>query len=430
MTTAEITKEVAGLRYSLRAFRHRNFSLFWSGALVSNAGSWISNLTVPYVIFQMTGSALWVGMVAVFQFVPQVIFGPWGGILADRHSRRTMLFITQSGLAASAFILWAVVAWGGSEPLPILLAVTGVGIFNGLNMPNWQAFVYDLVPRTDLTSAVALNSLQFNAGRAIGPAVAGILIATVGPSWALFVNALSFAAVILSLALIRLPKSAPVTRNSDSGFQLFAEALRYIPRQPGIVVALLLSLLTGMFVNPIVQMTVVFAGSVFDVGPAQLGIMSACMGIGALLAAPIMAGWGHVVGLSKLAMGAILSCAVGLFIFALAPNVAVASGALLLVGGGFLICMSASNTSIQMIVADRLRGRVIAVRIMTFMLSIPIGAAVMGALADSLGPRTAVVLASVGTLLAGIALVSLRGKWSLRHMDDPHDATPEVARSA
>jgi MFS family permease len=430
LSTPVNTKDVSGLRYSLRAFRHRNFSLFWSGAIVSNAGSWISNLTIPYVIFQMTGSALWVGLVAVFQFVPQVVFGPWGGILADRHSRRTMLFITQAGLSASAFLLWAVVTWGPAEPLPILLAVLAVGIFNGLNMPIWQAFVYDLVLRDDLTSAVALNSLQFNAGRAVGPAVAGLLIATVGPSWALLINALSFATVIGALALIRLAKRVMPERTDENGMRLFAEALRYIPRQPGIVVALFLSLLIGMFVNPVVQMTVVFAGRVFEVGPAQLGIMTACMGVGALLAAPIMAGWGEVLGLATLARGAILSCAVGLCMFALAPNVAVASGALVLVGGGFLICMSSSNTAIQMIVANRLRGRVIAVRIMTFMLSIPIGATMAGLLADAFGPRISMLAASGGTLLAGIVLVSLRGKYALRRMDDPHDSESAEPRTS
>lgn len=420
-------KEASGLRYSLRAFQHRNFSLFWCGALISNAGSWISNLTVPFVIFQMTGSALWVGMVAVFQFVPQVILGPWGGILADRHSRRKMLFVTQSGLAVSAFIVWAVVTWGGSSPLPILLAVSGVGIFSGLNMPNWQAFVYDLVPRTDLTSAVALNSLQFNAGRAIGPAAAGILIATVGPSWALFANALSFAAVLLALALIRLPKAIDRQRSTLNGARQFLEALRYIPGQPGIVVALMLSLIVGVLVNPVAQMTVVFAGRVFEVGPAQLGIMSACMGIGSLLGAPFMAGWGHVLGLATLTRGALISCAAGLFMFAVSPNVFVAGVALILVGGGFLICMSASNTAIQMIVADDLRGRVIAVRIMTYMLSMPIGAAAIGALADGFGPRIAMVIASIGTLCTGVVLMSLRGRVSLLHMDDPHDERPSQA---
>jgi len=414
----------------MRAFRHRNFTLFWWGALVSNAGSWISNLTIPYVIFSMTGSALWVGMVAVFQFLPQVLLGPLGGILADRHSRRTMLFITQSGMAVSAFILWAVVTWGGESPIPILIAVAGVGIFNGLNMPNWQSFVFDLVPRADLTSAVALNSLQFNAGRALGPAIAGVLIATIGPSWALFANALSFAAVILALALIHPVGVPKPVRTNDSAVSQFGAALRYIPTQPGIVVALLLSLIIGVLVNPVVQMTVVFAGSVFNVGPAQLGIMSACMGVGALIGAPIMAGWGHVFGLAKLTRGALLSCALGLFIFALAPNVAVASLALVLVGGGFLICMSASNTSIQMIVADSLRGRVIAVRIMTFMLSIPIGAAAVGALADSIGPRAAMVASSAGILLCGLILMSLRGRFSLRRMDDPHDTSEDPAHSA
>ena len=154
-----------GVRHSLRAFRNRDYTVFWIGAITSNTGGWLSNLTVPFVVYEMTRSALWVGLVSVFQFVPNIALGPWGGVIADRYDRRRVLMVTQSGMALSALLLWAVWMAGVREPLAVMSLIGVAGIFQGVNMPSWQSFVNDLVPRSDLDSAVALNSLQFNAAR-------------------------------------------------------------------------------------------------------------------------------------------------------------------------------------------------------------------------------------------------------------------------
>lgn len=420
-TDPELDTQRSGFRYSMRALRHRDFTLFFIGAFISNAGGWLSNLTVPYVVYQATESALWVGLVAVFQFGPQVLMSPLGGVLADRHNRRKMLFVTQTGLAASAFLVWAIVAAGIREPIWIMLAVACTGVFNGLNMPSWQSFINDLVPREDLRSAVALNSFQFQLARAVGPALAGFLLAIVGPSWALLYNALSFAAVLLALALMRAKHAHPRSLNTDPVLRQFIGALRYVRSQPGIAMAMVVAFLVGMFVNPLFQFTVVFAGGVFFVGPIILGFMNASMGVGSVIATPIMAGWGHVLGLSKLTRSAFFLVGFAVIGFGLSPNPAVAAVFLAVVGGCFMILMSSTNTAIHLIVADRLRGRVLSIRLMVYMLSLPIGSTVEGALSDAFGPRATMVGVGVCVFVAAIVVSLLRGNFRFARMDDPHD---------
>lgn len=415
-----------GIRHSLRAFRHRDYALFWVGAITSNTGGWLSNLTVPFVVYEMTRSALWVGLVAVFQFVPNIALGPWGGVLADRYDRRRVLLVTQTGMALSALLLWLVWISGVREPLVVMSLVGLAGIFQGVNMPSWQSFVNDLVPRSDLDSAVALNSLQFNAARSLGPALAGLILATIGPSWALLLNALSFGAVLLALALLRVRRSSGRPVDPAPVWRQFAAALRYIRGQPGIQMGLLVAIAVGLLVNPIFQFTVVFAGSVFHVGPWTLGLLNAALGVGALLAAPVLAGWSHIFSRSMLTGIGLVGQAVGLAGFALAPEPAWAALALVLIGWSLLISISATNTAVQIIVADELRGRVLSVRIMAYTGCFPVGGLVQGFLSDRFGPRSTVLGAALVLLGVAVVLLSLRGRLRLDRLNDPHDDAAHV----
>jgi hypothetical protein len=227
-----------GLRHAVRAFRHRDFAIFWTGALASNTGSWVQNLAVPYVLYQLTESAFWVGLATFTQFIPAMVLGPLAGSIADRYDRRKVLFVTQSLLALAAIALWGAWVGGVRDAWAILALVALSGVFAGINIPSWQSFVNDLVPRDDLLSAVTLNSLQFNAARAIGPGIAGILLATLGPGWAFFLNATSFVFVLGALALVRTrqeARSAPLT----GGFlRQFRRAMRYTRQSAGILVGM------------------------------------------------------------------------------------------------------------------------------------------------------------------------------------------------
>lgn len=413
-----------GLGYSVRALRHRNFLIFWLGALVSNTGTWLANLTVPYVLFQLTGSAVWTGIASLTQFAPQVLLTPVAGRLADRVDRRRLLLSTQAGMAVAAAGMWLAWLVGAGHPGPLLVLVAFSGIFQGLNMPAWQAFVNDLVPRRDLVSAVTLNSVQFNAARSLGPAIAGILLAAFGPTWAFLLNAVSFTGVIIALLSIRLDHRPPAPPAATRGGEGFLAALRYVGRQPGIVMAIVVSFLIGLLGNPILQFTVVFATSVFMVGPTALGLMNAAFGVGSVVAAPLIAGserWSR----ATITRVSLLLQGLGLVGFAVAPGTLVATICLLVMGAGFLGSISSANTSLQMIVTPQLRGRVIAVRIMIYSASFPLGAMVQTALADIVGPR--IVVGVAGVLLSLCALVFSVGATGrlLSRLDDPADRSDE-----
>jgi MFS family permease len=412
----------AGARGTLRAFRHRDFAVFWTGALISNIGSWLQNLTVPYVVFQITGSAFWVGTATAAQFLPGFLAGPLGGHLADTRERRTLLVALQSMLGLAALGLWAV--WtSGSRSLPAILGLVAVmGLVWGLTMPSWQAFVNDLVPRDDLVSAVSLNSLQFNAARSIGPAVAGLIIAALGPGWAFALNAVSFGVVVLALLAVRTRSGrpepgAPVPRLLPG----FLEALRYIPGQPGIVLVIVLVAVLGAFGSPVFGFTVVFAGSVYDVGALQLGLLNAALGVGAVLAVPVVVRSNAHGGLSRTVRLGLGVMGAAMVVFGLVPGYWGGLVSLVLVGFGFLATISAGNTAVQLIVADHLRGRVMALRLMAYMASVPVGALMLGWISDQVGPRLTMVLGGGALLLAVAALVTAAGRRALQRVDDPQD---------
>lgn len=408
-----------GLRHSLRAFRHRRYRVFWAAAAVSNTGSWLSNLTVPYVLFELTSSAFWVGLAALAQFLPGVLTAPWGGALADRHDRRRVLLLAQTGSALAALALCAAWAAGVHDKYAIMALVALGGAFHGLGLPAWQSFVHDLVPRVDLPSAVGLNSLQINAARAVGPAVAGVLLATLGPGWAFLLNALSFAVVIAALLRVRTAVTAP-TGPHASVVEGFVSAVRYVRGQPGIQCAIWVSVLVGLLGNPVFGFTVVFAGDVFDVGPVGLGALNAALGVGSVVAALVVSG-NRPGSLGRTVQWAFLLFAVAMAGFAVAPSAVVGGIALVVVGGCFLAVVSAANTAMQLIVADHMRGRVLAVRIMLFTLSFPIGALLQGWVSDRIGPRST-VLAAAGLMLAvGLVLALWHGGRVLARLDDPYD---------
>ncbi|MDQ3107581.1 MAG: MFS transporter, partial [Actinomycetota bacterium] len=287
----EAPPQARGIRHAARAFRHRDFTIFWIGALASNTGSWVQNLAVPYVLYQVTESAYWVGLATFTQFIPVMLLGPLAGSIADRFDRRRVLLVTQSLMAGAALALWLAWAQGVRSPIAILALVAVSGVFAGINIPSWQSFVNDLVPRDDLLSAVTLNSLQFNAARALGPGIAGILLASLGPSWAFFLNATSFLFVLGALLLVRNRQVALETALSGGFLRQFRRALRYTRGQPGIVIGIIVAILVGGLGNPVFQFTVVFAAEVYDVGPLGLSLLNVSLGLGAVLAAPLVSGW-------------------------------------------------------------------------------------------------------------------------------------------
>jgi MFS family permease len=414
----------------MRALRHRNFRIFLLGALASNSGNWLQNVTVPFVLFELTDRSLWVGLAGFAQFIPAFLLGPVGGSLADRHDRRVVLLASQLLMAASAFLLWAIWAVGWHDPV-LILAVTALsGVFSGIMIPSWQAFVPALVDRDDLASAITLNSTQFNASRAIGPALAGLLLATAGPGLAFFLNGVSFLAVIGALWMVRPrhpERRRPATTGGDEDFR---SAIDYLLSRTGILVSILCAVVVAFFGNPITQFTVVFVDRVYGAGPRVLGLLAAATGIGAVLIAPILSIWDTVVPRSTMVRYGLPGYGLAVIAFGAAPSWPLALVTLVLTGAGFLVVVATTNTSIQLIVADNMRGRVISARIMGFTLAFPLGSLAQGVLADLLGPQITVVGAGTCTLLIALYLLSRPGLLAtLDRVDDTPDRDRAPRRS-
>lgn len=419
-----------GLRDAVEAFHHRNFALFWTGALLSNTGTWVQNVTVPFVIYQITGSALWLGVTGFLQFGPMVVMAPLGGALADRYHRRTVLIGTQSAQAVVALLLW--LAWVSDHgSIAVIVGLVGLsGIITGINIASWQAFVSELVPRETLLNAVTLNSAQFNASRAFGPAIGGIVLATLGVAWAFLINAMSFVAVILALVLVQVPRLAKVARGDRPGvLREFGGSLRYSQTHPGIVACFIAVGALGGLGSPMVQLFPVFAQQVFGVGDVAYGFLGASLGIGATLAAPLIAGRGSGLPRRRLVEISMLAYGLAIVVFGVAPIYPVAVAALLVAGAGYLAIASTLNTTIQLQVDELMRGKVLAVYVMVLTAALPVGVLAQGLLAQLVGPQAAVVI--FGVLFLSVTVWLRVGSGLLAHMDDEWDEGEAVrAQSA
>lgn len=416
--TEAVPARRSGFGHATRAFRNRDYRIFWTGALISNSGTWLQGVTVPYVLLELTGRASWVGLSTFATFVPTMLLGALGGSLADRHDRRRVLIIGQAAAAVVALALW--VAWVAGVRSPVaIVAITALGgVTQGLTIPAWQAFVPSLVPLDDLASAISLNSLQFNAARAIGPAVAGALLAASGPSAAFLLNGLSFVAVLVALLVITgRPSTGP--RPAAGVLRGFLESIAYIRRQPGIGVGIVIAAVVAFLGYPAVQFAIVFAELVYDVGPVAVGLLTGVIGLGAVAAAPVVSGAFGDLPRERVVRWSLPVYGLALLVFGTSTTVAQGAVGLFGAGAGFLAIVATTNTAVQSIVADPMRGRVMATRIMTFTGAFPLGALIQSSLADLVSPRLVVSGSAVLLLAAAAVLVGTPGL--LARLDDPPD---------
>lgn len=415
-----------GLRDALTALRHRNFALLWTGALLSNTGTWIENVTVPFIVYTLTGSAVWLGFAAFMQFIPLVFTGPLAGSIADRHDRRTVLLYTQSAQALVALCLWLLWVSGHANRWSVIALVAASGTVNGMNAPSWQAFVTELVPRELLLNAVTLNSTQFNAARAFGPAIGGLVLATAGVGWALMINALSFAAVLVALVRItrRPPDRTATVADRQGALKEFFGTFSYVREHPGIVVSLILVTALGALGSPLFSLLVVFSRRVFEVDDVSYGFLAGSLGVGSILAAPLIAGPGAGLARRRLTMTALIAYGVALVAFALAPNYPTGLVTLVVAGGGYLAISSTLNTTIQLQVDEQMRGKVLSIYIVLLTLALPVGSLVQGWAVERIGPRQTVFIAGA-LFLVVIAWLRLATDM-MDHLDDDGPGTTSI----
>jgi MFS family permease len=390
-----------GLRHAFRALRHRDFALFLTGAFISSTGMWMQNVTVPYVLNEATGSATWVGLAGFAQFIPAMVMGPVGGTFADRFPRRRILLVSQSVAMVIAFALWLTVRDGQVDPGLMVALVAVGGIASGFGIPAWQSFVPELVPRESLLNAVALNSAQFNASRALGFLVGGISLHAFGPATAFLVNAVSYVAVLGALLVVhagRAPEAAGSGHAEAGGFR---SALAYARRHHGLLLIIVTVGVVAFLGSPVVLLAPVFAREEFHVDEAAYGYLAAAFGIGATVGAVVLGAYGDGLRRSRLATAAIAVYGLALVAMGLTPLYAGGLVAMFVIGAGYLVVVSALNTTLQESVEPRFRGRVVALYFMAFTGGYPIGALLQGWLADQVGVRP--VVAGAGLVLAGYA---------------------------
>lgn len=401
MTAALPVQERSG---AFAAFRYRNFSLMWTASLLSSSGSWLQMIAVPYVIYTITGSGAWLGFAGFLGYAPMVITGPYAGSVADRFERRTVLIVGGLVQATVTFALW--IEWiSGMRNIGVFLLMLTLSTFaGGFTVAAWQSFVTELVPREHLLNAVTLNSAQFNAARAFGPALGGVVLATLGVSWCFFINAMSFLVMVGGLLVVRVAKrviTAPAGRARP--LREMREAIAYVRGVPGIVTCMVIVSALGALGGPLFNLLVVFSQNVYGVGKGAYGLLAACLGAGAIIVAPLVAGRGGGIPRSRLVAIAMTAYGSALVLLGAAPVVLLGAASLLVAGAGYLGITASLNTSVQLQVREDMRGRTMALYLMVLTASVPIGSQIQGWLVDLIGVRWTV--AGAGALFLATFVV-------------------------
>jgi MFS family permease len=392
------------LPVALRALKHRNFQLFFGGQLVSLIGTWMQSVAQSWLVYRLTGSSLLLGSVGFASQFPVMLASPLGGIVADRKNRQRVVIGTQVASMVLAFILAFLTLTRITIHEIFILAVL-LGIVNAFDIPGRQAFLVEMVGKEDLINAIALNSSMFNGARIVGPAIAGILVARIGEGWCFFANAVSYIAVIIGLFLMRVPARKHVP--TGPALVHMKEGFRFVAHTAPILALLLLLGLVSLVAMPYTVLMPIFADRILHGGARGLGILMGATGVGALLGALTLAARTAVSGLGRWVTFACGGFAISLIAFGLSRNFWFSAALLIPVGFCMMLQMSASNTLIQSMVPDHLRGRVMSVYSMMFMGMAPFGALFGGALADRLGAPTTVIMGGVACL-GGAAIFGLR----------------------
>jgi MFS family permease len=395
---------------TLRAFRHRNFQLFFSGQLISLIGTWMQTVAQAWLVYRMTKSALLLGSVGFASQIPVFLIAPFGGITADRANRQRLVIATQT----AAMILAGILAWlclsGRVHVWHIFVLASTLGVVNAFDIPGRQAFIVDMVGKEDLMNAIALNSSMFNGARVIGPAIAGILVAKIGEGWCFAANSISYIAVIVGLSLMHV-HCAPRT-SKHSPIEDIIEGFRWVNHTRVIRALLLLLGLVSLVGMPYTVLMPVFADRILHGGARGLGILMGATGVGAMFGALTLAAKTGVKGLGRWVSTACASLGISLFLFSFSTHFWLSAALLLPAGYSMMLQMACSNTLIQTMVPDQLRGRVMSVYSMMFMGMAPFGAFFGGALAHHIGAPITVAIGGatcvVGAILFGRALPDLR----------------------
>lgn len=399
-----VTKSAAGWRKMFSAFRHRNYRLFFIGQLVSLIGNWINSTAEGWLVYQMTGSTALLGVVAAASTGPMLFLSTWGGWIADRHPKRTVLVITQV-VSMVLSLLLAFLVWSGHvQPWQIIAVAALGGVVMAFDMPARQSFVIEMSSREDLPNAIALNSSMVNGARIIGPALAGVFMARSGVAACYLIDGLSFIAVILGLLAMRLPKHVRTT-HTGSGLDHALGGFRYVWKNPRVLTILTLFAVVGVFGWSYAVLMPAFAHDVLGLGEAGYGALLTASGTGALCGALSVTAASEKFTPRQLALGGVWIFSVMLTLFAVNRNFHLALPLIAGAGFGLMLFLSTSNSALQTSVPDEMRGRVMGVWALIFGGLTPLGSLEAGVLARAVGvPVTMIIGAGICAIAAAVTL--------------------------
>ncbi len=380
------------------ALYFRDFRLFWFGQLISLSGTWMQSVAQGWLVYSLTKSPFYLGMVAAAASLPILFLTLIGGVIADRFPKRNLLLLTQVLSIIPAVILGILTSLKIITVWQVALLAALLGTINALDIPTRQSFLIEMVGRGHIVNAIALNSAAFHGARMIGPMIAGMLITYLGISACFFINALSFIAVIIALSMMKIKGEAKV--KSEGVIRDFMKGIDFIKGNREIIRVIVLIAVFSLIGIPYITLLPVFAAEVYHEGAKGFGFLIGASGIGALIAAIGIAAGGNIENKTKLMSVAGLCFSAALFIFSLIKIFWVSLIILMFAGWGMVSYLASANSYIQVSVPDELRGRVMSVYAFVFLGTVPIGNAIIGISADFMGTTNAVTAAGVICIVA------------------------------
>jgi len=391
---------------TFRALRHRNFQLYFGGQLISVAGTWMQAVAQAWLVYEISHSERTLGIVGFAAAIPALLISPWGGVIVDRVPKRALLIATQASAMLLAFILATLSFTHTVQVWHVVVLAAGLGVVNAFDGPARQAFVVEMVGREDLTNAIALNSMMFNAARVIGPAIGGLLLASVGSAWCFFLNGLSYLAVIAGLWAMQMPPQT-IKRAVAAPLSEMASGLRYVWHQVDLFALLLIALVFAVFGLSYATVLPAFADQVLHTGATGYGLLNAATGVGAVIGAFIIARTGGGGHRGRLLVWCSLAFPLVLFAFAYVGRFDLSLALALALGLLFMVQFTLINTMLQLRVADEMRGRVLSLYSLTFFGFAPFGNLATGNLAEYWGLSLTIGLCALVALVLFLVILAV-----------------------
>ena len=387
------------IKDTFSSLKIRNYRLYFIGQAISLSGTWMQTIAQDWLVLQLTHSGTQLGIVSAFQFLPILLLGPWGGVIADRFPKRKILYVTQVVSAVLALTLGLLVFFGLVQIWMVYLLALGLGLVNVINSPTVQTFVPEMVGPDQLQNAVSLNSTEVNLARAIGPALAGVLIVAVGIAWCFIFNALSYIAVLIAFYLMREKELHPIKRVPRKSGQLM-EGLRYVRSNPILFNTLVMMAIIGTLSYEFSIILPLVAQNTFGGNAGSYAALVTATGIGSVVGGLFAAGRKKMA--PRMLVLSALGFGVSLTVAAFMPSLALMVGIMVIAGVFSINFISLGNITLQMESRPEMRGRVMALWTMAFLGSTPIGGPIIGWIGQHVGPRYGLAVGGVAAVVAAI----------------------------